>query len=89
MAHAQDGPPLLTNDPGTPGDGNWEINLSVMQVLRQRQNVLQVPQIDLNFGLGNHFPRFFDTPGRKSSYSCGISGNSCSVGRAVWFSTQV
>jgi hypothetical protein len=25
-AHAQDGPPMITDDPGTPGDGHWEIN---------------------------------------------------------------
>ena len=25
--HAQAGPPFLTNDPGTPGNANWEINM--------------------------------------------------------------
>jgi hypothetical protein len=27
-AHAQAGPPLITNDPGTPGNGRREINLA-------------------------------------------------------------
>jgi hypothetical protein len=27
-AHAQAGPPFLSNDPGTPGNGNWEINIA-------------------------------------------------------------
>ena len=26
-ARAQGGPPFLTTDPGTPGNGNWEINV--------------------------------------------------------------
>ena len=25
---AQGGPPLITDDPGTPGDGHWEINIA-------------------------------------------------------------
>jgi hypothetical protein len=28
---AQAGPPFLTNDPGTPGNGNWEISIASMQ----------------------------------------------------------
>ena len=26
---AQGGPPLVTDDPGTPGNGNWEINAAI------------------------------------------------------------
>src|ERR1700677_2696263 len=32
-ARAQAGPPFLTNDPGTPGNANWEINVGSMQAL--------------------------------------------------------
>src|SRR6478672_7444093 len=28
LAHAQAGPPLITNDPDTPGPGAWEINIA-------------------------------------------------------------
>ena len=28
VAFAQAGPPLITNDTGSPGDGHWEINLA-------------------------------------------------------------
>src|SRR5438552_4013546 len=28
QARGQAGPPLITNDPGTPGDRKWEINLA-------------------------------------------------------------
>lgn len=61
-ARAQGGPPLLTNDPGTPGSDNWEINLGVMQVLRQHQDVFQTPQIDLNFGLGDRIQLAYEIP---------------------------
>jgi hypothetical protein len=26
--HAQGGPPMITDDPGTPGNGQWEINVA-------------------------------------------------------------
>jgi hypothetical protein len=61
-AHAQGATPLLTNDPGTPGNGNWEINLGVMPVLRQHQDVFQVPQIDINFGLGDRVQLTYEIP---------------------------
>jgi hypothetical protein len=62
LARGQGAPPLLTNDPGTPGNGNWEINLGVMQDLRQQQDVLQVPQIDVNFGLGDRIQLTWEIP---------------------------
>ena len=61
-ALAQGGPPLITNDPGTPGNANWEINLGYMQVLRNRTNVLQVPQVDLNYGLGDRIQLTYEVP---------------------------
>ena len=27
--HAQGGPPMITDDPGTPGPGRWEINIAI------------------------------------------------------------
>src|SRR3984885_1437927 len=35
-AHAQGGPPLVTDDPDTPGNGNWEINAAVIGEQHQR-----------------------------------------------------
>ncbi len=52
-AHAQAGPPYLTNDPGTPGNGNWEINLAAMPTTTHSGTSWQLPQIDINFGLGD------------------------------------
>jgi hypothetical protein len=61
-ANAQGASPLRTNDPGTPGSGNWEINLGVMPVLRQHQDVFQIPQVDINFGLGDRVQLTYEIP---------------------------
>jgi hypothetical protein len=51
--HAQAGPPFLTNDPGTPGNGNWEINLAAVPTVARTAANYQLPQLDMNFGLGD------------------------------------
>jgi hypothetical protein len=52
-AFAQGGPPFLTNDPGTPGNDNWEINIASAQTIVKGQADYQSPQLDINFGLGD------------------------------------
>src|SRR5947209_16613980 len=49
---AQGGPPMITDDPGTPGNGKWEINLAVAFEHRSGETSLDLPEIDLNYGLG-------------------------------------
>ena len=61
-AHGQAGPPFLTNDPGTPGNANWEINLASMQTIARGVASYQVPQIDLNYGLGDRIQLTFEIP---------------------------
>jgi hypothetical protein len=51
-AFAQGGPPYYTNDPGTPGNLNWEINLGYMPFLYSNQSVSHTPDVDINFGVG-------------------------------------
>ncbi|MGA2191027.1 MAG: hypothetical protein ABSH33_21115 [Steroidobacteraceae bacterium] len=62
LARAQAGPPFLTNDPGTPGNANWEINLGSMQTIARGMASYQVPQIDLNFGLGDRIQLTYEIP---------------------------
>ena len=52
-AFAQGGPPYYTNDPGTPGNLNWEINLGYMPFFYSDQSVSHIPDVDINFGLGD------------------------------------
>jgi len=61
-ARAQAGPPFLTNDPGTPGNGNWEINLASAQAISRGVAAYQIPQIDLNYGLGERVQLTFEVP---------------------------
>jgi len=51
-ASAQGGPPFYTNDTGTPGNLNWEINLAYMPFFYEGQSVSHTPDVDINFGLG-------------------------------------
>jgi hypothetical protein len=61
-SHAQGGPPFLSNDPGTPGNANWEINIASMQTIARDAASYQVPQIDLNFGVGDRIQLTFEVP---------------------------
>ena len=59
---AQAGPPYLTNDPGTPGNANWEINLGAMPTIARGASSYQLPQIDLNFGVGDRIQLTYEIP---------------------------
>ena len=45
---------MITDDPGTPGNGKWENNLAIAFEHRSRETSYDVPAIDLNYGLGDH-----------------------------------
>jgi len=59
---AQGGPPFLTNDPGTPGNANWEINIGSMQTLTRNAASYELPQLDLNFGVGDRIQLTYEIP---------------------------
>lgn len=52
-AFAQGGPPYYSNDPGTPGNLQWEINLGYMPFLYPNSSISHTPDVDINFGLGD------------------------------------
>jgi hypothetical protein len=60
-AHAQGGPPYYTNDPGTPGPFNWEINIGYMPFFYSDQTVSHTPDLDLNFGIGDRIQLTYET----------------------------
>jgi hypothetical protein len=45
---------MITDDPGTPGNGKWEINLAIAFEYRSGETALDLPAIDLNYGAGEH-----------------------------------
>jgi hypothetical protein len=54
VAFGQGGPPMITDDPGTPGNGKWENNLAIIFEHRLNETSIEVPEIDLNYGVGDH-----------------------------------
>src|SRR6476660_7740854 len=54
IAFGQGGPPMITDDPGTPGNGKWENNFAIIFEHRPNETSIDVPEIDLNYGVGEH-----------------------------------
>ena len=54
VAFGQGGPPMITDDPGTPGNGKWENNMAIAFDNRPNETLIELPAIDLNYGLGDH-----------------------------------
>jgi hypothetical protein len=52
LAMAQGGPPMQTDDPGTPGNNNWEINVASTVARTKDFNAYGVPILDINYGAG-------------------------------------
>ncbi|MGO8675140.1 MAG: hypothetical protein ACLQVX_04640 [Limisphaerales bacterium] len=46
------GPPLLTDDPDTPGPNHWEINVAVTSENTAHQWEFGTPLLDINYGVG-------------------------------------
>jgi hypothetical protein len=79
-AFAQGGPPFYTNDPGTPGDLNWEINLGYMPFFYSNQSVSHTPDVDINFGVGDRIQLTYENawlrvqqPSSKTKFGLGQS----------------
>ncbi len=45
---------MITDDPGTPGNGKWENNFAIAFEHRPNETSIDVPAIDLNYGVGDH-----------------------------------
>lgn len=61
-ALAQGGPPLVTDDPETPGDGHWEINLATTGNHTSGRWEIAAPDADINYGWGEHTQLKLDIP---------------------------
>ena len=79
-AFAQGGPPYYTNDPGTPGHLNWEINVGYMPFLYSDQSVSHTPDLDINFGIGERIQLTYENawlrvhnPSTSTQYGLGQS----------------
>lgn len=50
----QESPPLMTDDSGVPGAGKWENNLGFAFEGNNKNNSLEGPILDINYGAGDH-----------------------------------
>lgn len=60
--HAQGGPPFRTDDPDTPGNGHWEINFGFIGDRNPGNGAYQVPDFDINYGLGDRIQLKYELP---------------------------
>jgi hypothetical protein len=61
-ARAQGGPPLLTDDPDTPGPRYWEINVSGLLEKSRLERRFETPRLDLNYGVGRRIQLKYEVP---------------------------
>jgi hypothetical protein len=61
-AAAQGGPPFIGDDPGTPGDGNWEINIMTYTERHPAERIYNAPILDANYGWGPRIQLKYQVP---------------------------
>jgi hypothetical protein len=61
-AYAQGGPPFRTDDPETPGNEHWEINFGWIADRNPADGAYQVPDFDINYGLGDRIQLKYELP---------------------------
>jgi hypothetical protein len=78
------GPPMITDDPGTPDPGEWEINVSFDSEIHGQETELESPLLDINYGLNERTQLKIESPylltkeegepyhGRQSDISLGV-----------------
>ena len=96
LGFAQGGPPYYTNDPGTPGNLNWEINLGYMPFYYRGQSLSHVPDVDINFGVGERIQLTYESawlrvqnPGSPAKFGMnqsnpGVSGVFTTLGKTAY-----
>lgn len=60
--YAAGGPPMMTDDPETPGDRNLEINIASTGDLRGSVQRYEFPIIDINYGVGENIQLKIESP---------------------------
>lgn len=75
---------MITDDPGTPGNGHWENNLAITLAHPPNEWLFETPALDLNYGLGEHIQLTLQTAAVLSKRSNhGLIGGLGSVEAAV------
>lgn len=56
------GPPIVTDDTGTPGPGKWEANIGFNMEKRRSKTEYQIPVLDVNYGIGERIQLNYIVP---------------------------
>ena len=83
LAHAEGGPPLLTDDPGTVEPGHWEINLAWTSERSAAANYDEAPLADINYGLNETTQLKFEMPWVVES-GHGTNGFGAAIAGVKW-----
>lgn len=62
LAQGQGGPPMITDDPSTPGNHNWEINTAYTAEVQERKSEYEAPILDMNYGWGERIQLKLELP---------------------------
>jgi len=62
LSLAQGGPPFRSDDPDTPGNRNWEINVFATADRNPGVGSYEVPNVDINYGVGHRIQLKFEIP---------------------------
>jgi hypothetical protein len=62
LIHAQGGPPLQTDDPGTPGHRHWEVNVAATLEHTADGTLYEAPLGDANYGVGERIQLKLEVP---------------------------
>ena len=76
---AQGGPPVITDDPETPGANHWEINTAVVSTVFSHTTEYQSPFLDFNYGAGERVQLKFQVPFNLVSGDIGVGNPQAGV----------
>ena len=62
LGWAQGGPPFRSDDPDTPGNNNWEINVFATADRNPVLGLYETPDVDINYGVGHRIQLKFEIP---------------------------
>ena len=73
---APQSPPLVVDDPGTPGPNIWEINFSLQSETSSSEKVFRWPLLDMTYGIGKTIQLKYEVPWTftKDKSSKGLNG---------------
>jgi hypothetical protein len=82
-AFSQGGPPFQSDDPDTPGDKQWEINVGFKGDRSLSEGSYSVPNIDINYGLGDRIQLKYELPLAVQEVRGGSSRTVSGIGNSL------